>query len=245
MTAGDPPGADGRSGPRAPAEPDGAAPVVLRLEGVGRRLGERWVLREASLTIVAGERVALLGESGSGKSTLLHLIAGLDHADEGVVEVCGHTMDGRNPDASARLRARTVGFVFQAFHLIGHLSLLHNVAVPLLLLGTDRPTALARAGALLDRLGLAGRHHSMPRELSGGEQQRVALARALVHRPALVLADEPTGNLDPASAARALALLAEETAAAGAALLMVTHSMQAAAVCTRRLALDDGRLRAL
>jgi putative ABC transport system ATP-binding protein len=209
---------------------------------VGRRLGERWVLREASLTIVAGERVALLGESGSGKSTLLHLIAGLDHADEGVVEVCGHTMDGRNPDASARLRARTVGFVFQAFHLIGHLSLLHNVAVPLLLLGTDRATALARAGALLDRLGLAGRHHSMPRELSGGEQQRVALARALVHRPALVLADEPTGNLDPSSARKALALIAEQAAESGAALLLVTHSHEAAAIADRQLVLREGRL---
>jgi putative ABC transport system ATP-binding protein len=247
MTAGDPPGADGRSGPQPPSvtgKPE-ASPEVLRLEGVGRRLGERWVLRDVSLTVLPGERVALLGESGSGKSTLLHLIAGLDRADEGRIEVAGHRIDGRDADASAQVRAQAVGFVFQAFHLIAHLSLLHNVAVPLLLLGVGRTEAFARAGALLDRLGLAGRHHAMPRELSGGEQQRVALARALVHRPALVLADEPTGNLDPGSAARALDLLAEETAASGAALLMVTHSIQAAAACTRRLELDGARLRSL
>jgi len=217
--------------------------AVVRLEGVGRRLGERWILRGLSLDLAPGERVALLGESGSGKSTLLNLIAGLEPADEGRIEVAGERIDGRDPDASAALRARHFGFVFQAFHLIPHLSVEANIAVPLLLLGIARSPALARSRELLGRLGLAGRGTARPAELSGGEQQRVALARALVHRPALVLADEPTGNLDPGSAERALVLLRDEAQAAGAALLMVTHSAQAAGFCERRLELHGGRLR--
>jgi putative ABC transport system ATP-binding protein len=217
--------------------------AVVRLEGVGRQLGERWILRGLSLAIRQGERVALLGESGSGKSTLLNLIAGLEPADEGHIEVAGERVDGCNPDAGAALRARHLGFVFQAFHLIAHLSLAQNIAVPLLLLGTAQGESLARARALLERLGLGHRADARPTELSGGEQQRVALARALVHRPALVLADEPTGNLDPASAERALGLLRDEARAAGAALLMVTHSAQAAGFCERRLELHDGSLR--
>jgi len=217
--------------------------AVVRLEGVGRQLGERWILRGLSLAIRQGERVALLGESGSGKSTLLNLIAGLEPADEGHIEVAGERVVGCNPDAGAALRARHLGFVFQAFHLIAHLSLAQNIAVPLLLLGTAQGESLARARALLERLGLGHRADARPTELSGGEQQRVALARALVHRPALVLADEPTGNLDPASAERALGLLRDEARAAGAALLMVTHSAQAAGFCERRLELHDGSLR--
>ena len=217
--------------------------AVVRLEGVGRQLGERWILRGLSLAIRQGELVALLGESGSGKSTLLNLIAGLEAADEGCIEVAGERVDGRTPDASANLRARRLGFVFQAFHLIPHLSLAQNIAVPLLLLGVAQPAALTRACELLERLGLGLRADARPSELSGGEQQRVALARALVHRPALVLADEPTGNLDPASAARALGLLRDEVRAAGSALLMVTHSAQAADICERRLELHGGSLR--
>jgi putative ABC transport system ATP-binding protein len=217
--------------------------VVASLEGVGRQLGGRWVLRELSLSIGTGERVALLGESGSGKSTLLNLIAGLEAADEGRITVAGQAVDGRYPDASAPLRARHLGFVFQAFHLIPHLGAIENIAVPLLLLGQNRREAFERASELLSRVGLAARGRARPDELSGGEQQRVALARALVHRPALVLADEPTGNLDPASAGRALALLRDETRAAGAALLMVTHSIQAAGICERRLELHEGGLR--
>ena len=217
--------------------------AVVRLEGVGRQLGERWILRGLSLAIRQGERVALLGESGSGKSTLLNLIAGLEPADEGRIELAGEHVDGRDPDAGAALRARHLGFVFQAFHLIAHLSLAQNIAVPLLLLGTAQDESLARARELLERLGLGHRADARPTELSGGEQQRVALARALVHRPALVLADEPTGNLDPASAERALGLLRDEAQAAGAALLMVTHSAQAAGFCERRLELHGGSLR--
>ncbi|MEI8303272.1 MAG: ABC transporter ATP-binding protein [Burkholderiales bacterium] len=219
------------------------APPLLELAGVGRRLGGRWVLRGLNLTVRAGERIALLGESGSGKSTLLNLVAGLDTPDEGHIRFGGVELPAGNADASAALRRDTLGFVFQAFHLIAHLTLAQNVAVPLLLQGCARAQALARADALLARVGLAGRGAAMPRELSGGEQQRVALARALVHRPRLVLADEPTGNLDPGTAARALRLIEEEIAASGAALLMVTHSVQAAAFCDRRLELHDGILR--
>jgi putative ABC transport system ATP-binding protein len=219
------------------------APPLLELSDVGRRLGGRWVLRGLGLSLHAGERVALLGESGSGKSTLLNLVAGLDTPDEGRIRFDGHELPAGSADASAARRRDALGFVFQAFHLIAHLTLAQNVAVPLLLQGCPRAQALTRADALLARVGLAGRGAGLPRELSGGEQQRVALARALVHRPRLVLADEPTGNLDPATAARALRLIEDEIAASGAALLMVTHSTQAAAFCDRRLELHDGILR--
>ncbi len=218
---------------------------LLKLDGVGRRYGARWVLHDLSLRIAAGQRVALLGESGSGKSTLLNLIAGLETPDAGEIVLDGQPVHRIGPDAAARLRSTRLGFVFQAFHLISHLNLAQNVAVPLLLIGMARRPALERAGELLHRLGLGERQASLPRELSGGEQQRVALARALVHRPALVLADEPTGNLDPSSAGRAITLLRDEIAASGAALLMVTHSLQAAAACDRRLALDEHGLREL
>lgn len=218
-------------------------PALLTLTGVGRRYGTRWVLRDLDLQIQPGERIALLGESGSGKSTLLNLIAGLEPADTGAIMLDGQAVHGISPDEAALLRATRLGFVFQAFHLIGHLDLAQNVAVPLLLTGIPRAPALERARMLLAKLGLEGRQSSMPRELSGGEQQRVALARALVHRPRLVLADEPTGNLDPASAGRAIALLREEIAASGAGLLMVTHSLQAAAACDRQLLLDAQGLR--
>ena len=218
---------------------------LLELDGVGRRYGPRWVLRDLSLRIGAGERVALLGESGSGKSTLLNLIAGLEAPDTGSIELDGQAVHRIGPDAAARLRSTRLGFVFQAFHLISHLDLAQNVAVPLLLIGMARRPALERATELLHRLGLGDRHASLPRELSGGEQQRVALARALVHRPMLVLADEPTGNLDPTSAGRAISLLRDEIAASGAALLMVTHSAQAAAACDRRLELDEHGLHEL
>ncbi|MBP8307870.1 MAG: ABC transporter ATP-binding protein [Burkholderiaceae bacterium] len=218
---------------------------LLELDGVGRRYGPRWVLRDLSLRIGAGERVALLGESGSGKSTLLNLIAGLEAPDTGSIELDGQAVHRIGADAAARLRSTRLGFVFQAFHLISHLDLAQNVAVPLLLIGMARRPALKRATELLHRLGLGDRHGSLPRELSGGEQQRVALARALVHRPMLVLADEPTGNLDPTSAGRAISLLRDEIAASGAALLMVTHSAQAAAACDRRLELDEHGLHEL
>ena len=215
---------------------------VLSLSGVGKRYGERWVLRDANLTIAAGERVALLGESGAGKSTLLNLIAGLEPPDQGTIVAAGCEIGAADPDAAAEFRRERLGFVFQAFHLLPHLDLIQNVAVPLLLVGCPAQEARERSRAMLAGLGLDGRGASLPRELSGGEQQRVALARALVHRPALVLADEPTGNLDPATADRALALIAEQVRLTGAALLMATHSEHAAAFADTRYRIVAGAI---
>ncbi|HMN83515.1 MAG TPA: ABC transporter ATP-binding protein [Burkholderiaceae bacterium] len=216
---------------------------MLIIDRVGKRFGERVVLADVSLILQPGERVALLGESGSGKSTLLNVIAGLEPHDHGTVQVMGEPVDGRDPDAAARLRRTHIGFVFQAFHLLPYLDAQHNVALPLLLSGSTPAAALARAREALARVGLAGHAGAMPAQLSGGEQQRVALMRALVHRPSLVLADEPTGNLDPKSAAQALRVIEEQVAETGAALLLVTHSEQAAAIAHRRVLLVDERLR--
>jgi putative ABC transport system ATP-binding protein len=212
--------------------------ATLTLNDVHKRFGrEREVLAGVSMRIEAGERVALLGESGVGKSTVLNLAAGLERPDAGEVHVCGQAVHTLADTDAARLRRRDIGFVFQAFHLLAHLSLWQNVAVPLLLNGVELPAARARARALLGELGLGDRWQALPRELSGGEQQRVALARALVHRPRLVLADEPTGNLDPRTAGATLSLLRQQVDASGAALLLVTHSEQAAAIAHRRLLL--------
>ena len=217
---------------------------ALRLAGVGKRFTtSRELLRDVSLTLARGERVALLGESGTGKSTLLNLVAGLEPPDAGEIFVDGVAMHALGADAAAAVRRRSIGFVFQAFHLIPHLSVERNVAVPLLLNGVAPGDALGRARGMLARVGLGERGASAPGELSGGEQQRVALARALVHRPVLLLADEPTGNLDPGSAAVALALLDEQVRANDAALLIVTHSEQAAAIADRRLRLAADGLR--
>jgi putative ABC transport system ATP-binding protein len=219
------------------------APPVLDVVGLHKRFGpDREVIADLSMTIAAGERVALLGESGVGKSTLLNLIAGLDRPDAGEIRLGGQAIHAMDEDGAARLRAREIGFVFQAFHLLPHLKLWQNVAIPLLLIGTSQGEARERARAMLEQVGLGDRAASMPRELSGGEQQRVALARALIHAPRLILADEPTGNLDPRTGGRALALIDEQVRAHGAALLMVTHSQQAAAIAQRRLRLTPGGL---
>jgi putative ABC transport system ATP-binding protein len=161
----------------------------------------RVVFANVSLSVAAGEMVAILGESGSGKSTLLNIIAGLDRADAGTVAVAGQDVAPLDDDALTLLRRRYIGFVFQAFHVLPYLSVAQNVAVPLALLARTRRESDERVAAMLDAVGLGDRGASMPRELSGGELQRVAIARALVHRPSIVLADEPTGNLDPSSAA--------------------------------------------
>jgi putative ABC transport system ATP-binding protein len=216
---------------------------ILAIDHVSKRFtAERPILHEVCLTLGAGERVALLGESGSGKSTLLNLIAGLEPFDEGQIHVAGQPLRGLNADATAQLRRTVIGFVFQAFHLLPHLSAQRNVALPLLLTGVPRREALERAQAALAGVGLARRADDLPVTLSGGEQQRVALVRALVHRPALVLADEPTGNLDPSTAAIALDVIAEQVTRSRAALVLVTHSSHAAAIADRRVEIVDARL---
>jgi len=217
-------------------------PPAVLLEALHKRFGKRIILQDLTLRAEPGERIALLGESGSGKSTLLNIIAGLEPADAGRVEVAGRSLIGLDDDHAAALRRQLIGFAFQAFHLLAHLSVQRNVAVPLLLNGMPPAQALERAATVLGRLGLGDRLHAPISELSGGEQQRVALARALVAAPRVLLADEPTGNLDPSSARTALALIAEQASESGAALLLVTHSHEAAAIADRQLVLREGRL---
>jgi len=191
--------------------------------------------------VVAGDVfVALIGESGVGKSTLLNCIAGLDRADRGTVTVAGQDLQSMSDDALARLRRARLGFVFQAFHVLPHLSVAENVSLPLLLLG--RPDD-ARVAGLLDAVGLGGLAGRMPAQLSGGQLQRVAIARAVVHAPSLILADEPTGNLDPDTAHRVLEVLRAQVRDAGSACLLVTHSLAAAGQADRALRLAaDGVL---
>ncbi len=190
-----------------------------------------------SLELAAGEYAAIVGESGIGKSTLLNIIAGLEPADEGVVRFGDSDLAAMDDDARTLLRRERFGFVFQAFHVLPHLTVAQNVGLPLLLRGRPQAQIDARAAELLAAVGLAGREASPPRELSGGELQRVAVARALVGDPALVLADEPTGNLDPENAGGVLALLREQVKGRGAAGILVTHSEVAAAGCDKRFRL--------
>ena len=209
-------------------------PPLLQIEGLAKRYGDQPVFADVSLQVEAGEFVALLGESGVGKSTLLNAIAGLDTVDAGHVVLDGDDVTAMAETALARLRRERLGFVFQAFHVLPHLSVADNVALPLLLLG--RPDA-ARVQAVLDAVGLDGLGERLPQQLSGGQQQRVAIARAVVHRPRLLLADEPTGNLDPTTAERVMDVLAAEVRRERAACVLVTHSAAAAARADRVLRL--------
>jgi len=215
----------------------------LEVLDLARRYGNRQILSALSFAVREGEFIAIMGESGSGKSTLLNLIAGLDTPDSGTVRIGGVDLMALDDDGRTRLRRAQVGFVFQSFHILPHLTVAQNVELPLVLLGVTVTERQNRTAEMLHAVGLAERHGSPPRELSGGELQRVAVARALVHRPALVLADEPTGNLDPDTAATVLALLGDQVRAAGAAGVLVTHSAIAAARADRVLTLDHGRLR--
>ena len=213
----------------------------LKISQLGKRYGEAAVFSNVSLDVAPGEFVAIIGESGVGKSTLLNCMAGLDTWDEGTVRLNGADLGAMNDDQRALLRRRQVGFVFQAFHVLPHLDVAQNVALPLLLLGEPDD---ARVQALLDAVGLKGLGQRLPQQLSGGQLQRVAIARALVHRPGLLLADEPTGNLDPTTAAKVMDALVAQTREHGASMVLVTHSQAAAARADRVLHLSADGIRA-
>ncbi len=208
---------------------------LLQLRGLCKTHGASPVFEGVDLEVRASEFVAIVGESGVGKSTLLNCIAGLDSCTAGTVHIDGAAMHLLPEPAQALLRRRLLGFVFQAFHVLPHLSVARNVALPLLLLGRDDPGRVER---LLGAVGLQGLGARMPHTLSGGELQRVAIARAVVHAPKLILADEPTGNLDPRTAQRVLETFRDQVREGGAACILVTHSPAAAACADRVLVLD-------
>ncbi len=201
------------------------------------------VLRSVDLAVAAGERVGIVGRSGAGKSTLLHILAGLSDPDAGTVAVRGQPLTAASAAGRARIRNAGMGFVYQFHHLLPDFSALENVAMPLMVGGERFADAAAKARAMLGRVGLADRLGHRPDELSGGERQRVAVARALVSSPAVVLADEPTGSLDEASAEAVLAAMAELAASAGAAIVYVSHDRDLAERVDRSLVLVDGMLR--
>ncbi|MFM8753685.1 MAG: ABC transporter ATP-binding protein [Phenylobacterium sp.] len=213
-----------------------STPPPLRIRGLAKSFpGGRLLFEGLDLDLAAGEVVAVMGESGAGKSTLLNLIAGLDKADAGVIDIAGTPLSSLDETGRTRLRREHLGFVFQAFHILPYLTVAQNTALPLVLANVDASRALSRAAEMLAAVGLAGREADLPSRLSGGELQRTAIARALVHHPALILADEPTGNLDPETAERSLGLLLEAARTRGAAVLLVTHSARAAEAADRTL----------
>jgi putative ABC transport system ATP-binding protein len=219
---------------------------VLSIRGLAKSYAgprARTVLAGIDLDLAPGEYVAVMGESGIGKSTLLNLVAGLEKPDAGAVRLDGAELTRLDDDALTRTRRAQMGFVFQAFHVLPYLTVAQNVALPLLLAVAPSAATDARVAEMLAAVGLADRAASRPRELSGGELQRVAIARALVHRPRLVLADEPTGNLDPESAAQVLELLRREVKRGDAAGILVTHSYAAAQTADRVLMLTPSGLR--
>jgi putative ABC transport system ATP-binding protein len=220
------------------------AQIILKASGVGKQVTtgttELTILSGVSFEVGAGESVAIVGVSGSGKSTLLGLLAGLDIPSAGSVRIDGHDLTTLDEDGRAALRGRMVGFVFQSFQLLPAMTALENVMLPLELAGA--PEASAPARAMLGRVGLADRLHHYPKQLSGGEQQRVAIARAFVTRPKLLLADEPTGNLDAATGLQVIELLFELNRESGTTLLLVTHDEAITARCDRVLRLAAGRL---
>ena len=212
--------------------------MTLMVQGLCKNYGANCVFRDVSLTVARGEFVAIVGESGVGKSTLLNCMAGLDHWDAGRVTLDGTDLGALDDLRRAALRRDHIGFVFQAFHVLPHLDVAQNVRLPLMLQGRHDP---ARVQAMLHAVGLGGLGERLPQQLSGGQLQRVAIARALVHRPSLLLADEPTGNLDPTTAARVMDALIGQSREHGASLVLVTHSAAAAQRADRMLRLGaDG-----
>jgi putative ABC transport system ATP-binding protein len=215
--------------------------VIVDIAGLEKRYGDTPVFSGVHLQVHAGEFIAIVGDSGVGKSTLLNCMAGLDHWQAGQLQVQGRDLGAMNDEALALWRRQAVGFVFQAFHVLPHLSVAQNVALPLLLLNRHEAEHAQRVQHMLSAVGLQDLGERLPQQLSGGQLQRVAIARALVHKPALVLADEPTGNLDPATAERVMDVLIAQTKANAAALILVTHSQAAAARADRVLHLKaDG-----
>ncbi|HEX4878531.1 MAG TPA: ABC transporter ATP-binding protein [Limnobacter sp.] len=210
-------------------------PAVLRVEGLSKRLGGVQLFEDVALALQAGESLAVVGESGSGKSTLLHLMAGLDMPDSGTVQWHGQTLSALAPAELAKRRLHHVGLVFQAYYLMPHLNAVQNVELPFLLAGLQPDHT--RASALLAQVGMLHKAQAFPRELSGGEQQRVAIARALALSPPLILADEPTGNLDEDNADKVLKVLLQSCAQEGSGLVMVTHSNHAASALGHQLRL--------
>ncbi len=219
--------------------------TLLSVRDISRSFGgadSRAVLRSVSLEVTAGDYVAIMGESGVGKSTMLNIVAGLDSPDTGDVVVDGVSLAGLTDDALTKLRRERMGFVFQAFHVLPYLSVAQNVELPLALTGADAIATRSRIAEMLHAIGMSARADSRPAELSGGELQRVAIARALVHRPLLVLADEPTGNLDPETAGQILSLLKSQIKQSRAAGILVTHSPEAARTADRTYRLTTSGL---
>jgi putative ABC transport system ATP-binding protein len=220
--------------------------VVLHAQQLGKAVqtsdGPLTILHDISFSVCAGESVAIVGASGSGKSTLLSIVAGLDTPSSGLVELVGENLAQLNEDGRAQLRGKHVGFVFQSFQLIPHLSALENVMLPLELRGVSLHEAREQACYWLDKVGLSARLNHFQKTLSGGEQQRVALARAFVGKPAILFADEPTGSLDQASGGRVIDLLFDLNQANGSTLILVTHDAVLAGRCARQLHLQGGAL---
>ncbi len=217
-------------------------PVILQVSNLGKAYGERPVLHDLAFQVRRGERVAIMGPSGSGKSTLLNCLAGIDTPDHGRIVLDGDDLTQRSPDQLAQLRRDRVSTIFQFFHLLPTLTAYENIELPLQLLGVAHDERARRVSQLLAAVELEHRQHALSHELSGGEMQRVAIARALVHQPRLVLADEPTGNLDQKTGRAVLDLIAVLTDRFQMALLLVTHSHEATRICHRVLHMIDGRL---
>ncbi|MFM2186507.1 MAG: ABC transporter ATP-binding protein [Burkholderiaceae bacterium] len=214
---------------------------MLKVEGLGKRYGDHWIFQNVDFQVEPGEVVAVLGESGVGKSTLLNGLAALDSVEAGRIQLDSMDVLSLDSESQALWRRHHVGFVFQAFHVLPHLTVAQNVALPLMLLNAPRAQRDARVREMLQAVGLEGFDAREPRTLSGGQLQRVAIARALAHRPNLVLADEPTGNLDPQTAGRVIDLLRQQVREMKAACVLVTHSEAAAGVADRVLRLQaDG-----